>query len=58
MELNSGQIYKLSDQAYESKESVLGNFKNKVKYALSFVDKESVKILAATSGLITPAPDL
>lgn len=54
MELNPGQIYRLSDQAYESKESTLGNFKDKVKFALPFVDKESLKIITATSGLITP----
>ena len=54
MELNPGQIYRLSDQAYESKESTLGNFKDQVKFALPFVDKESVKIITATSGLITP----
>ncbi len=55
MELNPGQIYKLADQAYEAKDSTLGNFKDVVKYALPFVDKESVKIITATSGLITPA---
>lgn len=54
MELNPGQIYKLADQAYEAKDSTLGNFKDVVKYALPFVDKESVKLITATSGLITP----
>jgi triacylglycerol lipase len=54
MELNPGQIYKLTDQAYESKDISLGNFKDKVRYALPFVAKESVKIITATSGLITP----
>lgn len=54
MELNPGQIYKLADQAYEAKDSTLGNFKDVVKYALPFVDKASVNIITATSGLITP----
>lgn len=54
MELNPNQIYKLSNEAYESKDSTIGDFKDKVKYALPFVDKESVKIITATSGLITP----
>jgi triacylglycerol lipase len=54
MELYPGQIYKLTDQAYESKDISLGNFKDKVRYALPFVGKDSVRIITATSGLITP----
>ena len=54
MELYPGQIYKLTDQAYESKDISLGNFKDKVRYALPFVGKDSVKIIAATSGLTSP----
>ena len=54
MELNPGQIYKLTDQAYESRDITLGNFKDKVSYALPFVAKDSVKIIAATSGLTSP----
>ena len=54
MELNPGQIYKLTDQAYESRDITLGNFKDKVRYALPFVAKDSVKIITATSGLTSP----
>ncbi|WP_341715015.1 lipase [Limnobacter sp.] len=54
MELNPGQIYKLTDQAYESKDITLGNFKDKVRYALPFVAKDSVKIITASSGLTSP----
>ncbi|HEX4916938.1 MAG TPA: hypothetical protein VFV43_03460 [Limnobacter sp.] len=56
MELNPSQIYSLADQAYESRENTLGNFKDKVKYALPFVDKDSVKLITATSGLISTLP--
>ena len=56
MELNPGQIYKLTDQAYESKDITLGNFKDKVRYALPFVAKDSVKIITASSGLTSPIP--
>jgi hypothetical protein len=54
MELNPGQIYKLTDQAYESRDITLGNFKDKVRYALPFVAKDSVKIITASSGLTSP----
>lgn len=54
MELYPGQIYKLTDQAYESKDISLGNFKDKVRYALPFVGKDSVRIITATSGLTSP----
>jgi hypothetical protein len=53
MQLSPDQIYKLSDQAYETKGSSIGAFKDKVKYALPFVDKESVRIITATSGVLT-----
>lgn len=54
MELNPGQIYKLTDQAYESRDITLGSFKDKVRYALPFVAKDSVKIITASSGLTSP----
>ncbi|HEX4880577.1 MAG TPA: lipase [Limnobacter sp.] len=54
MELNPNHVYQLADQAYESRESTLDNFKDKVKYALPFVDKDSVNLITATSGLISP----
>ena len=54
MELNPGLVYKLADQAYESKDTALNNFKDKVQFALPFIDKNSVKLITATSGLTTP----
>jgi len=54
MELSPKQIYQLCDQSYEAIDNELGGMKDRVKYALPFLNKDSLKLLTATSGLITP----
>jgi hypothetical protein len=54
MELNPTQIHRLCDQAYEAKDNSLGALKDRVKYALPFINKDSLQIITATSGLFTP----
>jgi triacylglycerol lipase len=54
MELNPKQIYQLCDQSYEAIDNELGGMKDRVKYALPFLNKDSLKLITATSGLITP----
>jgi triacylglycerol lipase len=54
MELNPSQIYKLADEAYASKGVTLSELKDQVKFALPFIDKDSVKLITATSGVFTP----
>lgn len=54
IELNPTQIHDLCRIAYNSESVSRRLFKGQVERELSFVDKESVKIITATSGLITP----
>jgi pimeloyl-ACP methyl ester carboxylesterase len=53
-ELNPTQIFVLSDNAYELKNSFTQVLKRDLANALPFVNVETLKPITATSGLITP----
>jgi triacylglycerol lipase len=54
IELNPTQIHDLCRIAYNAESVSRRLFKGQIERELPFVDKESVKIITATSGLITP----
>ena len=54
IELNPAQIHDLCRIAYNSESVSRRLFKGQIERELPFVDKESVKIITATSGLVTP----
>ena len=54
-ELNPSKIFGLSQFAYLARSLPIGLLQDQLGRELPFVAKESVKIITATSGLITPA---
>lgn len=54
-ELNPSKIFGLSQFAYLAKSLPIGLLQDQLGRELPFVNKNSVKIITATSGLITPA---
>ncbi|MEQ9107781.1 MAG: lipase [Limnobacter sp.] len=54
MELNPTQIHRLCDEAYAANGVSLNALIDRVKYSLPFLEKDSLRIITATSGLFSP----